>query len=177
MATENQIASNRDNAQLSTGPRTQEGKNASRFNALKHGLLSKHILLSDEDRDAYSTFASELRDQLRPETQIEEVLVDRIITSAWRLRRVVRVETRLFSDLREDTDHTGILTEDRGLGHAFIKGGYESDCFSKLSRYEITLERGMMRALHELQRIQAVRRGESALAPVAIDVDIAAQSD
>ena len=36
MATPAQITANRLNAQRSTGPRSEEGKAASRFNALKH---------------------------------------------------------------------------------------------------------------------------------------------
>lgn len=40
MATEKQIAANRRNATRSTGPRTPEGKERSRMNALRHGLSS-----------------------------------------------------------------------------------------------------------------------------------------
>jgi hypothetical protein len=38
MATERQIAANRNNAKKSSGPRSKEGKQASRRNALRHGL-------------------------------------------------------------------------------------------------------------------------------------------
>jgi len=38
MATEAQIAANRENAKRSTGPRTESGKQASRLNALKTGI-------------------------------------------------------------------------------------------------------------------------------------------
>src|SRR5262245_46658738 len=40
------IAANRRNAQLSTGPRTQAGKDRVRWNALRHGLTAKHLTLS-----------------------------------------------------------------------------------------------------------------------------------
>ena len=49
MTTEKKITANRRNAQLSTGPRTQEGKDAVRQNALKHGLLSASSLLGVVD--------------------------------------------------------------------------------------------------------------------------------
>jgi len=49
MATPAQIAANRTNAQKSTGPRSVEGKAASRFNALKHGMDAKSIVLPNED--------------------------------------------------------------------------------------------------------------------------------
>src|SRR5438132_62932 len=38
MATEKQIEANRQNAQKSTGPKSDEGKEQSRANSLKHGL-------------------------------------------------------------------------------------------------------------------------------------------
>ena len=44
MATFRQINANRHNAQKSTGPLTEEGKDASRRNALKHGLTETELL-------------------------------------------------------------------------------------------------------------------------------------
>ena len=41
---EKQLAANRRHAQLSTGPRTPEGKARSRWNALKHGVLAKALI-------------------------------------------------------------------------------------------------------------------------------------
>jgi hypothetical protein len=49
MATPAQIAANRANAQKSTGPRTAEGKAASRLNALKHGLDAESLIIPGED--------------------------------------------------------------------------------------------------------------------------------
>ena len=63
------------------------------------------------------------------------------------------------------------------LGRTFIRDANEANAFSKLSRYETTIERSLYRALHELQRLQAGRRaGGSAPPPAAIDVDISGVS-
>jgi hypothetical protein len=43
----------------------------------------------------------------------------------------------------------------------------------KISRYEASLERSMLRTIHELQRLQAARQGGIS-APLALDVDFAA---
>jgi hypothetical protein len=59
-------------------------------------------------------------------------------------------------------------------GRAYIGDAANADAFSKLSRYETSLERGLFRALHELQRLQAVRMGQRVPAPVAVDVDLQA---
>ena len=43
---------------------------------------------------------------------------------------------------------------------------------SNLEWYETTLVRSLTKALHELQRLQAVRAGERVPAPAAVDVDV-----
>ena len=39
-------------------------------------------------------------------------------------------------------------------------------------RYETMLERGIYKALHQLERIQAKRNGEQVPPPIALDIDI-----
>ncbi len=60
MATEKQLAANRANATCSTGPKTISGKEASKFNALKHGLAAASPVLPYQSAAIYeSTRASE----------------------------------------------------------------------------------------------------------------------
>lgn len=54
--------------------------------------------------------------------------------------------------------------------HAFNNYGREK--MSVLSRYEVTLERSLYKALHELQRLQAARDGQVVPLPEAVDVDV-----
>ena len=63
------------------------------------------------------------------------------------------------------------------LGEAFIADSDSSNAFTKLSRYETTIERGMGRAMHELQRLQAARAGQAVHPPVVLDLDIDVSSD
>ncbi len=59
------------------------------------------------------------------------------------------------------------------LGRTFARDADKANAFSKLSRYETTIERGLYKALHELQRLQAARgAGSGAPPPVAVDVDV-----
>ena len=96
MTSEKKAQSNRRNALKSTGPKTPEGKAAIRLNALKHGLLSREILLPGEDEDALRELGERLRDELQPVGELENLLVDRIISAYWRLRRLGRVEAGVF---------------------------------------------------------------------------------
>ena len=62
-----QLAANRRNAQLSTGPTTETGKKKASLNALRHGLTAQIVVLPGEDLAQYIKFASDFVQDLRPE--------------------------------------------------------------------------------------------------------------
>ena len=97
MTSDKKGEANRRNAQKSTGPRTPEGKNAVRLNALRHGLRSEEILLPGEDEEALREIDERLRAELQPVGVLESLLVDRVVASYWRLRRLGRVEAGIFA--------------------------------------------------------------------------------
>jgi len=168
MASDKQIRANRRNARKSTGPKTPEGKAAVSLNPLKHGLLSQQTLLPNEDEASLMQLSERLHSQLQPVGELESLLVERIVAAAWRLRRVLAVEAGIYE--KERFSYTG---EEDGFGIAFIRDANGANAFSKLSRYETTIERGLYKALHELQRLQAARHDEAdVLPPPAVDVDV-----
>src|SRR5215210_558428 len=97
MTSDKKAEANRRNALKSTGPKTPEGKAAVRLNAVKHGLLSQDVLLPGEDEAALKELGERLRDELQPAGELESLIVERIIATHWRLRRLGRVETGLFA--------------------------------------------------------------------------------
>lgn len=99
MATETSLARvnvNRRNARLSTGPKSDRGKAAVKWNAMKHGLLAKEVVIragdGKENMSEFQTLLTSLADDLQPEGVLEEMLVEKIAVCYWRLRRVVRCE-------------------------------------------------------------------------------------
>ena len=56
MATLKQIEANRLNALKSTGPKTEAGKASVKLNAMKHGLLSKQVLLPEDSESEFLAF-------------------------------------------------------------------------------------------------------------------------
>jgi hypothetical protein len=179
MTSARKAEANRQNALKGTGPKTIEGKTAIRLNAVKHGLLAEEILLPGEDEDALRKLGERLRAELQPVGELENMFVDRIISAHWRLRRLGRVEAGIFtykyygtlSDTREMEGMQEANTTT--LGHAFVEDAIETNAFSKLSRYETAIERSLLKALHELQRLQAARQAEGTLPPpVAVDVEV-----
>ncbi len=149
-----QIDANRENAKKG-GVKTDEGKAVSKYNALKHGILSKQILFEGEDENELLELEKKLRSELSPASEIELLLVDKIASSIWRLKRALSFEK---DDVIFTSDFDGTV-------------GLKADA-DRFFRYETMLERSIYKALHELERIQAKRNGEKVPPPIALDVDI-----
>jgi hypothetical protein len=168
VATDLQIEANRRNAQLSTGPKTMRGKEASRMNALKHGLTAQQVTLFDERAEDFEAFHAELLGALAPQGTVELALAERAVLCAWRLRRVYRIETGLFRKARKAWGNgTAAVTNE--IAVVFLRLASQEDDLSKLTRYEISLERSLQRALRALERRQAMRGGSSLLSPMLLE--------
>src|ERR1017187_3518263 len=92
MATIKQIDANRQNAQRSSGPRSPEGKAASRFNALKSGIDAQAEVIPSEDPAQLETLLAEYRERFDTSTAERRMLVDTLVTD--------RKSTRLNSSHR-----------------------------------------------------------------------------
>src|SRR5271156_546688 len=90
-ATINQI-----NAQKSTGPRTEAGKQRSSLNALRHGLTARTAVLDSENQADYETHCRQFVDEYKPGTPTETQLVHELADTSWRLRRIPLLEADLF---------------------------------------------------------------------------------
>lgn len=165
-----QLVANRQNAKLG-GVKTEEGKAVSKYNALKHGLLSQEVLLESEDGKSLVELGKKMRTELKPETELELLLVDRIVANTWRLKRALRIEREMIDGDRFTKDWQG-NPEEKTLGETLSYDFANADTYGKFIRYETSIERGLYKALHELQRIQANRKGEKSPNTAAIDIDI-----
>jgi hypothetical protein len=158
MTSDKQAQANRRNALKSTGPKTPEGKAAVRHNATKHGLLSRETLLPGEDEEALQALGERLRGELQPVGELENLLVDRIIASYWRLRRLGRVEAGIFAwefygELAERARQEARAHEKTGLDQVFENTGLPTVILNQRRHKE---------ALSEAKEMEAVRDGETA---------------
>ena len=99
--TKRAIAS-RANGRLSRGPITEEGKRKASLNGLRHGLLSKNIVLPGESKAMFEALLNQYVDKLGPADGAEFTYVEELAASAWRQRRLWAVENRLWSDALGD---------------------------------------------------------------------------
>ncbi|MDQ1469914.1 MAG: hypothetical protein QOJ99_1394 [Bryobacterales bacterium] len=94
---EAQLEANRQNAQKSTGPRTEEGKKRSRINATRHGLTGQFHAFSHEDKIAFDEHCTNLMADFKPETYREKLLAMSIAEDMWRLNRARALENNIFA--------------------------------------------------------------------------------
>jgi len=91
-----QIQANRRNAQLSSGPVTEEGKRKSRQNAVRHGLTAETVIDALEDAEDYAAFEMAVTADYDAQSAVERELVLRLASLLWRLRRATAIESGLF---------------------------------------------------------------------------------
>ena len=190
MTSQKQIRANQRNAQKSTGPKTESGKTRSKRNSLIHGLRAIDVITPDEDPGAYDELRQKLRTDVAPVGCAETQLVERIAACLWRLWRCARIEASLlritkrgvslFDENLLATIAPGIASKrekentsfDYNIGLVFSGDVSDNDALGKLCRYEASLDRMLYRALHELQRLQAARKGDVVSAPAVLDVNV-----
>jgi len=100
-----QLAARRDNAQLSTGPKTPEGKKRSSLNAFRHGLTGQIVIHTPEDRAAFQQHCDAIREALAPVGALETDLAQAIAEDRWRLNRAGPSKNAIFTlGLQEHSD-------------------------------------------------------------------------
>lgn len=69
-------------------PAEPGGTDITRFNALRHGVLSRYMVLPWEDADEYHTLVAALAGEHAPQGPTEEHLVEELAGILWRKRRL-----------------------------------------------------------------------------------------
>ncbi|MGA8026326.1 MAG: hypothetical protein WB992_04220 [Bryobacteraceae bacterium] len=170
-----QLIANRENAQLSTGPRTPDGKAKASVNAVKSGLTGRTVLLPTDDAAEYAALIAAYQNEFAPIGRAECELVQSVADTDWRLHRIRSLEFALYTQ--------GHLQFEEALNHypedirpAMIQlqthVTYEKQ-LRNLNIQEARLYRRHEKDLAELHRLQTERKAkeaESLDAPVSTPI-------
>ena len=163
--TEAQLNARRQNAQLSTGPRTPEGRKRSSLNAVRHGLTGQIIVHTAEDQEAFTKHCDGIREALAPEGALEIDLAQAIAEDRWRLNRARALENSIFAlgqidNCPEDSDNPDV---DAALaqGRTWMAHARE---LQLLTTYENRIRRSVEKNTAELRALQAQRKAAIAKA-------------
>ena len=178
-----QLAARRANAKKSTGPRSPDGKDAARLNALKHGFFARDVVNLELDGPAraeeFSSILDALLEEFQPQSARERILVDEVAACCWRVRRLLRYECRESWSVEDnarrwanterpaDAVLASIGRDSLGLRRRIAaklqRSGLDAlvlPCdadVDKIVRFERSVKRNLYRALDSLERIRAAR--------------------
>ncbi len=144
MSTAAQVEANRQNAALSTGPRTEEGKTASSQNRLRHGFCGYFRVLDFESAEIYEDLLNSLRDEHQPGTATEHILIERLAQHHWLSQRAQRLQ------------HSILNVEETG-GEGSLDRGNDKE-FALYLRYQTSNERAFSKCLNDLLKLRAEKR-------------------
>ena len=145
--------------------------------AVTHGFRSERTVIPGmEDEAEWDRYLKGITENLAPEGALEEELAARIASLLWRLRRVTRHETAttrgIIEGIQSKIDYANARIADREEGGELISDArtykdqerhlvLEPYYLDNIMRYEAHLHRQCLQTLHELEALQARRRGET----------------
>lgn len=158
-----QLKANRLNANLG-GVKTPGGKDISKYNATKHSILTNKLI--SEESALASELTANLCTEYEPQTSIEHLLVERIAIWQVRLIRAVAAEAeklQQISNPRIVRDYFEFASE------TVVQEGYKpaitdddvSQLLQTYLRYEVSIERNLMRAINSLLVVQQARKDKN----------------
>jgi hypothetical protein len=167
--TEAQQAAARANGAKSQGPRSEAGKANSARNNLRHGLSANCLLLPSESRERFNQLADSLIAEFAPKTAVETILVERMISAQWRLKRICAFESNAMFHAAASA-HVPPLVTDEGTWHdpaardtvAFQTVHGISGVGSVFQTSEARYQRVFSQAISQLRRYRADRNNEIA---------------
>jgi len=150
---------NRMNAQKSTGPTSRVGKQRSSLSAVKHNLSGQHLILLAGETEAYNRMGSAMLTDLKPKSEPERQIAQKIIDINFRLNRLTAIENNLFTfgttGSETDCPHDDRVEVMVAQTRAWTE---QANYFDTLGRYESRLSRQLLKYQEEFERLQAVRK-------------------
>jgi hypothetical protein len=164
---EKKLRANRDSAKKSTGPKNTS---LTKYNATKHALTAAGISKLDFSA-GYDEVLRDLIEEKQPLGVIEMYMVEAIALDVIRVRRARRMEANFIDEWAYDPEppllYDGIMEP---------KLRTQTDVAETLvrtyQRYEQMFSTRLIKHLHELERLQRMRRGEAVAAPTAVDLTV-----
>lgn len=124
-------------------------------------LFSSEVVIDGEDGCAFDEIRASLKNALRPTNDVEAILVDRIASSTWRLKRCLKFEKQIIELCSSDVQEyeQGFFRTRKRSGKELtqlkaLKVMEGKSLASELSSYESLLESQVYRALNTLNKMR-----------------------
>lgn len=122
-------AANKNNAQDSPGPQTEQGKANVRYNALQHGILARRVVLkTDEERAEFHELSRSCHEEWCPKGSEEKFYTEEIVILYWKLQITEGLETRELSRRQELSGN--------------VDGVFRKSLYLPINDFDLPLDRG-----------------------------------
>ncbi len=145
LISDKQHRANQQNAQHSSGPKSEAGKAAIRFNALTFGLRTRATIIPGENAAAYSQLWDEMESNWQPQDRTEMCELETIVTSQWMLIRAANSEAQIYERIAFGAEQLSMLLQ--------------------VSKLRAQLERSYRTAVRDLQDLQKNRQSRPTAQP------------
>jgi hypothetical protein len=159
-----QLIANQLNAQKSTGPRTESGKNIAKFNARRHGLTGQFFCMSEGDEIAWNGFQTNILSDLKPVGAYETQLAISVAQDQWRLNRSRGIEHNLYGQGHDEfADTTAACSPNVQAASTMADTFREGErTFANIALYETRIHRMIAKNEKRLKELQAERKAAEA---------------
>ena len=152
------------NGAKAAGAKSPPGIQTSSMNALRHGLLSKVLVLSNESQPRFDELLHMYIEKFQPQHGVETNLVYEMVTAKWRQQHVWMVETTAL-ELEMDDQQIDIdeheakgeklnMTNPERIAMAYTKMANNEKTLELFMRYENSFSRMHDRAMKALFRLR-----------------------
>jgi hypothetical protein len=122
-------AANQENAQFSTGPRTERGKSHSSHNARRHSILARKMVLdTHEQRTEFRELRHDCKTEFRPKGLLEKFFVEEIAVIFWKLGITEGLQAQELLRRQDLSDDVGSI--------------FHKDLELPIDGYDLPLDRG-----------------------------------
>jgi hypothetical protein len=142
-----------------TGPTSPEGKAISSRNSEKHHVFDSAGVKYYESQEAYNRLLHRHTRHFRPQSDQEQTLVCTIVSAAWLLERLDRLEPKLIDAYAQQNGKTA----DDAFAELFLQP--KNSPLLHLYRRRNQAQNQWFRAIKELQRLQKARGKQPQSAP------------
>ena len=125
-----------------------------RFNAFKHGMFARHLLVPGDDAAELHQFKIGMIQSLNPADSFQQIIAERIICAAWKLRRMEQAEQELYHAEMNDPQNPA-KTPGAAMVRMMKQGqpGMLSE-IERIQKYQQKLEGTMTRNMHLLHKLR-----------------------
>jgi hypothetical protein len=153
------LSPNQQNSQLSTGPKSESGKQKAALNSTRHGFTGQVVMLTAEEAEPYRLFNEEFMIDLEPVGAMEQQLARSVIDAHWRINQIHATESAIYAlghrqYLEQFADETPETAAAMARAMTFENKRKDLD---RLHRYESRLQRQAAKDFALLRELQETR--------------------